>query len=54
MQDHWLRVAPPAYILQAHEIGYRGTDPQAESDEVIEDPDQLAAALSQIPGGSIR
>lgn len=53
MQDHWLRVAPPAYILQASEIGYKGTDPEVASEEMIEDPDQLAAALSSIPGGSI-
>jgi hypothetical protein len=52
MQDHWLRVGPPAYILHAMELGYKGTDSGENSDDFVEDPDELAALLANIPGGS--
>lgn len=53
MQDHWLEVAPPTYITSAAAVGYKSQERQGESDEMIEDPQQLALALSSIPGGSI-
>lgn len=52
MQDHWLRVGPPVYILKAMELGYKGTDSGSSDEDFLEDPDQLAAALASIPGGS--
>ena len=55
MQKHWLEVAPPAYITSAANVGYKAKDaPEAGGEEVIENPEDLARALSQMPGGRVR
>lgn len=52
MRKHWMEIAPPAYITSAAQAGYTAVN-DSEDEEFIDNPEDLARALSQLPGGRI-
>lgn len=52
MQAHWVKHGPPLYIAAAAWMGYRAPAGSG-NEEMIEDPELLAAALASFPGGRV-
>lgn len=51
MVEHWKENGPPAYMVLAAHYGL--IKPKTKASDLVQDPNDLAQILSQMPGGSV-